>query len=119
MSRHNDVVRLHHMRDHADEALRMAGGRGYDGFISDRMLHLALMHLVEIVGEAASRVSPETAGACSSIPWSHITGMRHRIVHGYDRIDFPLLWKTIQEDLPPLIGQLDEAIARLEAGRNK
>jgi uncharacterized protein with HEPN domain len=119
MSRRDDLVRLHHMRDHADEAIRMAEGRAYDGFLSDRMMQLALLHLVEIVGEAASRVAPDTVRSCSAIPWSQITGMRHRIVHGYDKIEFPLLWKTIQEDLPPLVTALDEAIARMEAERKR
>lgn len=56
MSRHNDLVRMRHMRDFADEAVRMAADRNSADLKNDRMLQLALMHLVEMVGEAACRV---------------------------------------------------------------
>jgi len=81
---------------------------------SDRMAQLALRHLVEIVGEAADRVSRKTQEDITAIPWSKVVGMRNRIIHGYDKVDLALLWDTIVEDLPPLIKHLDEAIARLE-----
>jgi len=117
MSRHEDVVRLTHMRDYATEAVAMAATGSREALPGDRMRQLALMHLVEIVGEAATRVSEQTAASCPAIPWKQVTGMRHRIVHGYDKVDLRLLWDTIADDFPPLVAALEEAIARIEDAR--
>jgi uncharacterized protein with HEPN domain len=66
--------------------------------------------LVEIIGEAANRVSRPTRVRYPQIPWPQIAGMRNRLVHGYDVIDLDLLWDTITDDLPPLIGALQEIV---------
>ena len=57
MSRHDDTVRLRHMQDHAREAVEMASSRNRSDLDNDRMLNLALVRLIEIIGEAASGVS--------------------------------------------------------------
>jgi uncharacterized protein with HEPN domain len=111
MTRHDDAVRLRHMLDHATEAVEMVRGRKPEELEQNRMLQLALVHLVEIVGEAATRVSQGGQQRYPSIPWQHARGMRNRLIHGYDTIDPAILWDTIQEDLPPLIEQLRQALA--------
>ena len=78
---------------------------------SDRMRQLALTRLIEIIGEAASRVSLSTRERYGQIPWLDIVGMRNRRIHGYDVVDLDLLWDTVEIDLSPLIDQL-EAILR-------
>lgn len=115
MSRHDDLVRLHHMRDHANEAIQLAREKTYENLLADRLLQLALTRLVEIVGEAASKVSEATRAVVPEIPWAEAVGMRHRIVHGYDIVDWKILWETLSESLPPLIEQLDAIIPRLAA----
>ena len=97
---------MQHMLDHALEAVEMVRGRQPDDLRQDRMLQLALVRLVEIVGEAATRVSEEGQKHHPSIPWQQARGMRNRLVHGYDKIDLPVLWDTIEYDLPPLIAEL-------------
>jgi uncharacterized protein with HEPN domain len=67
-------------------------------------------HLIQIVGEAATRVSPATRAAHPEVPWERITGMRHRIVHDYVRIDADIVWETAMHRLPELIAQLLEFI---------
>ena len=94
------------MLDYASEAVAMVRGKGRDDLKRDRMLQLALVRLVEIVGEAATRVSEEAQRHYPSIPWQHARGMRNRLVHGYDKIDLDVLWDTIEYDLPPLIAEL-------------
>ena len=64
---------------------------------------LALTQLIEIVGEAAHRISAETQQTHPEIPWAQIVGMHNRLIHGYDVIDWNLLWDTITHELPPLI----------------
>lgn len=70
------------------------------------MLALALIKLVEIVGEAAHRVSAATQGANDQIPWSQIVGTRNRLVHGYDQVDYDVLWRIVRDELPVVVGQL-------------
>jgi len=74
------------------------------------MMQLALTRLVEIIGEAANRVSAETQGQCPRIPWSEIIGMRNRMTHGYDSLDLEILFDTVAHDLPNLVSMLDEIL---------
>jgi uncharacterized protein with HEPN domain len=61
---------------------------------------------MEIIGEAASRVSPKTHEQIEAIPWPDVIGLRNRLVHGYDKVDFDVLWDIVRYDLPPLITAL-------------
>ena len=77
---------------------------------SDHILALALTRLLEIVGEAANRVSQETQKQYPQIPWRQVVGLRHRLVHGYDAVDLDILWDIIEQDLPPLVIALKEIV---------
>lgn len=88
----------------------MARGRDRSDLDADRMLQLALVRLVEIVGEAATRVSAVGQRQHGKIPWKAAKGMRNRLIHGYDKVDLNILWDTIQMDLPALIHQLQAAL---------
>ncbi len=103
MTRHDDTVALRHMLDHAVEAVSMARGRPRADLDRDRQFSLAVLKLVEIIGEAANRVSPPTQEAHPEIPWEKIVGTRNRLVHGYDTVDHVVLWDIVTLDLPPLI----------------
>ena len=93
------------MRDAALEAVAMCRDIGRQEIEESRQLGLALVKLVEIIGEAANHVSKEKQ-AQLPIDFKDVIGMRHRLVHGYFRIDFDILWDTIQQDLPVLAEQL-------------
>jgi uncharacterized protein with HEPN domain len=114
MSHRDHAVPMRHMLDHAREALALIAERQQADVHSDRMLQLALTRLVEIVGEAASRVPAEAQARFMKVPWREAIATRHRITHGYDVVDYDLLWDTIQEDFPPLIAALEEALTQLE-----
>lgn len=79
----------------------------FEEFSADENLHLACLHLVQMIGEAAARVSAETRARRSDIPWRQITGMRHRIVHNYLDVDLEIIWQVITGDLPDLIASLE------------
>lgn len=111
MTQHDDRIRLKHMLDHTQEALSMIRGKQRQDLRHDRMLELALVRLIEIVGEAASRISFEGQTKYSSIPWPQIIGMRNRLIHGYDQVDLDVLWDTIEFDLPPPITELQKILA--------
>ncbi len=110
MSRRDDRVSLVDMLIYAKEAVALSGETSLNDLVEDRVMQLALQKLVEIVGEAANRVSEETQQCHQEIPWPQIIGMRNRLVHGYDGVDLGILWKIIQNDLPPLIEQLKDIV---------
>jgi uncharacterized protein with HEPN domain len=107
----DDGIWLHHMLDAAQEAIEFTQGRSYIDLSGDRKLVLALVKDVEIIGEAAYRVSQSTRNQLPGIPWDDIIGMRHRLVHAYFDINLEILWRTVQDDLPPLIAVLEGATA--------
>ena len=106
MSRHDDTTTLRQMLDHVDEAVALARNRTRKDLESDRILFLALLKLVEIVGEAASRISSPMQAAHPDIPWREIIGTRNRLVHGYDAVDSDILWNIVSADFPPLSRQI-------------
>ena len=76
-------------------------------YYSDQMLQDALVYQVQVVGEAASRLSSGFKEAHSETPWADIIGMRHRVVHDYRRINRDIVWQAVQDDLPQLIAALE------------
>jgi uncharacterized protein with HEPN domain len=110
MSKHNDEVRLRHMLEHAREAIVLMVGKDRSHLNAERMLSLALVRLIEIVGEAANRVSKARQRQLSQIPWPQIIGMRNRLVHGYDAVDLDIVWQTVTEELPALLAVLEQIV---------
>ena len=104
--RPDDEVRLRHLTESAETAIRFVVGRTRSDLDGDEMLRLALTKLVEIVGEAAKQVTPATQASLPDVPWSAASRMRDRLVHHYFDIDLDVLWKTISEDLPALLDAL-------------
>jgi len=104
MSKHDPLLRLRHMLDYSREAVEMAGDKTSGELEKNRQLSLALIHLVELIGEAASQVPREMQAQYPQIPWPEIIGTRNRLIHGYESVDYDILFETIKNDLPPLIG---------------
>jgi uncharacterized protein with HEPN domain len=110
MTQHNDIIRFRHMLDHAKEAVELIAGREKTELQHNRILELALIQLVEIVGEASAKVSSEAQAKYPIIPWPQVIGMRNRLIHGYDSVDLDILWDTIELDLPPLVAELGKIL---------
>jgi uncharacterized protein with HEPN domain len=72
----------------------------------DRMLVFALTRAIEIVGEAASKVSEETRATLPDVPWGPMVGMRNRLVHAYFDVNRGILWDTVTVALPALLAPL-------------
>ena len=106
MTKADDNTRLTHMLEAAEKALTFSHGKQRTDFDHDEILGLALVRLLEIIGEAANRVSQDTQDQHSEIPWPKIVGMRNRLIHGYDVVDLDILWQTLDQDLQPLVDAL-------------
>jgi uncharacterized protein with HEPN domain len=98
------------MRDYAREAVDMIRGAVRADLDTDRKLNLSLVRLLEILGEAANRVPPEDQGRYPEIPWTQLISLRNRLIHGYDQVDFDILWQILTRDLPPLLDELDRIV---------
>jgi uncharacterized protein with HEPN domain len=105
-----DRVRVLHMLEAAEAIAGFIAGRDRAALDADRMLLFAVVRAVEVLGEAASRMSAETRLAVPAVPWSKITAMRNRLVHAYFDIDRDILWKTAAEEIPALCLLLNEMI---------
>ena len=105
-----DQIRLRHMLDAARDAVTFAQGRTCEDLARDRQFALALVKCVEILGEAASQVSAEGQKEVVALPWREIIDMRHRLVHAYYDINLKILWRTVRDDLPPLIQVLEQVV---------
>src|SRR5437773_8530631 len=107
MTQHDPLIRMRHMRDHSVEAIQMLGAATVDELRGDRKLQLALVQLIEIVGEAASRITDDVRHAHSNVPWQLAADMRNKLMHGYDVIEYGIVYDTVRDDLPALVRQLD------------
>ena len=111
MSKHDDTVRLRHMLDAARKALVFVKGLTRTTLDNDEQLALALVRLLEVIGEAAKGVSEITRSQYPQIPWKNIAGTRDRLIHGYFDVDLQIVWDIVTGDLPPLIAVLERALS--------
>ena len=108
----DDVIRLRHMAEAAESALRFCQGRTRADLDTDDMLRFALTRAVEIIGEAANKVSIDARTQLPAIAWPAIVGMRNRLVHAYFDVDSEILWTTVSERLPSLALELNVILSR-------
>lgn len=87
-------------------ALSYVGNKTKEDFFSDIQCQDAVIRRLEIIGEAAGRISEETLNHVSDLPWSEMIGMRNIMIHDYDDVDINIVWETVQNDLPLLISVL-------------
>lgn len=98
------------MMEAAQKAIQFTRGKLRRDLDTEEQLTLSLTRLVEIIGEAASRTSRDFQDRTPSILWADIISTRNRLIHAYFDVNLDLLWKTIKNDLPPLITELQKII---------
>lgn len=101
------------MIEAVQDALDFVQGRARNDLATDRMLRFALIHAIEITGEAAARISREFQGRHPEVPWSAVIAIRHKIAHGYYDVNLDIVWATVTKDFPMLLSQL-QSIAQAE-----
>ena len=104
------------MLDAAREAPTFLDGRTLDDLKTDRMLVLALVKELEIIGEAASKVSDEVRVLATDIPWPIIVGMRNRLIHAYFDVSIEIVWTTATSKPPELVEHLENLLRRGDGG---
>ncbi len=107
MSQRHDSVYLGHRLDMARKIEARIANRSRAQFDDDEDLQIVVTHLVQVIGEAASRVSQRTRVAHPEIPWPEIVGLRHRLVHDYLHVDYDIVWDVARNKLPKLIQLLE------------
>ena len=108
----SDGDRLQDMLEAAQKARHHAAGKTFDDLESDELLQLALVRLIEVIGEAAKYVSGPTRDSLPEIPWSQVAGTRDRLIHGYSTVDLTVVWEIIIDDLPPLAESIQLFMAK-------
>ncbi len=98
------------MLDKARHTQRIVSGRTRDIYDTDEIFQLAVLHLVQTIGETATHVSRTTRDLHPGIPWSEVSGMRNVLVHRYGDVDDDIIWKTVTADLAPLIAELERML---------
>lgn len=104
----DDNIRLQHMLDAVIEALKFTKGKNRIDLDNDRVLALALVKLLEIIGESAAGLSDDFRSQHHTLPLKQMIGMRNRLIHGYFDVDLDIVWQTIVQDLPPLYKTLEK-----------
>jgi uncharacterized protein with HEPN domain len=106
----HDLIRIRHMLTAAKEAIEFAGDKTRKGLEKDRLHLLAIIKSIEIIGEAASKVSETFKTENSNIPWNDIISMRNRLIHVYFDVNLDIVWQTVKTDLPDLIKALEKIV---------
>jgi len=101
-----DDAYLYDMLDSAQAILGYMAGKTWDEFSKDALLQDAVVRRLEIIGEAAGRVSAETQKKHSQFPWMAMRGTRNRVIHGYDTVQLDIIWDIVRDDLPGLVIEL-------------
>jgi uncharacterized protein with HEPN domain len=102
-----DMARLWDMLDAARAAMEFTSGRRFEEFLNERLLRNAVERSLEIIGEAARRVSPSFRDLHPEVPWRAIIALRNVLAHEYGEIKYERLWVVCEERLPVLVRQLE------------
>jgi uncharacterized protein with HEPN domain len=107
---HDDQLTLSQMLEAVRQIRSIVRGMDAAAFNADEIRQLALLHLIQRLGEAASRVSASLRDNHPELPWAQIVGMRNRIVHGYDHLDPEIVWRVATEDVEPVLAALERIV---------
>ena len=105
-----DEDRIRHMLEASLKALEFSRGQSRSDLDEDEKLTLSLVHLLEIMGEAAGKVSQDFRQRHPEIPWNQVCGIRNRLIHGYFDVDLDIVWQIVTARLPELIAQLKKLV---------
>jgi uncharacterized protein with HEPN domain len=108
----DDRLVARQMLDAVQRIRAIVQGQTREAFDGDEVRQLALLHLIQVLGEAASRTTAAFRDAHPELPWTQMVGMRNRIVHGYDDVDPDIVWRVATEDVEPVLAGLERIVER-------
>ena len=100
--------------DFSREALDFVAGMTFEEFKADKKTVYAVIRAMEVIGEATKRISSSFKAQHPDVPWKSMAGMRDRLIHDYIGVDLEVLWKTVNERLPPLEHQMLHLLSQLK-----
>ena len=117
MSAHDSQVTLRQMQEAIYRLQTICAGKTKEQLLADWLATAALERFLEIVGEGVKRLPLELRAQYASVPWKEIAGTRDHLSHGYDDVDYQVLWDAVQKDLPVLLATIEQMLKDLSSGR--
>jgi len=114
MIERDETVYLRHMLDAIDRIAKYVEGKDKAAFWASELLQDGIIRQLEILGEAAGRVSRETCAAHPDVPWPKVTGLRHRLIHDYFEVDRNMVWLVATVDVPAVRPKIAAVLRSLE-----
>jgi uncharacterized protein with HEPN domain len=114
MSRHDPKVTLHQIADYARHAQKLCAGKTLVELKADWKDAFAFERVMEVLGEAVKRLPDALRQRYPEVSWRLVAGMRDKISHGYDTVDYQTLWDTVQSDLPALLSTVERMLQELD-----
>jgi uncharacterized protein with HEPN domain len=114
---HSDYVR--DILDAIAKATSFVSGMSVETFAEDARTSFAVIRALEIVGEAARQIPADVRAAYPGVPWKAMTGIRDKLIHQYFGVDLEVIWRTVQDDLPPLLAPLASLLTDLERSESE
>ena len=105
------LLRLYHIRDACTRTADFIRGYDFNMFSRDEKTHNAVIHQIQIIGEAAAALDLSVRDRIPDIPWQDVIGMRSKIVHDYFEIELKLVWDTATIDLPDLLVKINQRLS--------
>jgi uncharacterized protein with HEPN domain len=110
MTKKDDTIYLRHILDAIQRIEEYLAGVSYDRFLQSSLLQDGVVRQLEIIGEAATKVSIDFRDAHPGLAWGSMIGMRNRLIHAYFKVDLSIVWDTVQNDLPSLKQQVERIL---------
>ena len=115
MSRHDPKVTLRQLAEHARHAQELCAQNTYAEILTDWQKRAVFERVMEVLGEAVKRLPPELTSRYAAVDWRGIAGMRDRVSHGYDTIDYDLLWQSVETRVPGLLATVEQMLKDLDS----